>query len=264
MKKFLTVLCMITCIFGLTACGTKKEVMSYEQASVESICGMLYQNICQENAAEAAEQLNAMDEDELVNVESLFKQYNIKIKGDVLASAFSSYASATKELGTLSDIQSYTYEADKDSLDVKMLVKGEKHDAEMEIIFDEKLNITSAVINVQYSFAEKMEKAGLNTLMGMGTVFVVLILMSLIISCFIFIPKITDMFSNKNKIEEDEKTIAVNNTIAQIIENEELSDDSELAAVIAAAIAASEGSASADGFVVRSIRRNNTRKWQSA
>ncbi len=254
---------MITCIFGLTACGTKKEVMSYEQASVESTCQMLYQNVCMENAADVAKQLDAMDEDELASVESLFKQYNIKIKGDVLAAALNAYVSATEESGTLSDIQGYTYEADADSLDVKMLVKGEKRNAEVQVTFDEKMNITNVVINPQYSFAEKMEKAALNTLMGMGTVFAVLILISLIISSFTLIPKITDAFSKKDN-KEDVKTAAVDNTIAQIIENEELAEDSELVAVIAAAIAASEGADSTDGFVVRSIRKSNTRKWQNA
>lgn len=258
MKKFLTVLLMITCIFGLTACGTKKEVMSYEQAEIESLCTMLYSNVCMDNAADVADQLTNMDEDELASVESMFKQYNIKIKGDVLASALSSYASVKDELGALTDVKSYTFEADTDSLNVKMLVKGEKHDAELEFIFDKNLNATSIVINAQYSFAEKMEKAALNTLMGMGTVFAVLILISLIISCFTFIPKIQDAFSKKNKAE-DAKTAAVDNTIAQIIENEELSDDSELVAVIAAAIAASEGAVSTDGFVVRSIRKASRR-----
>lgn len=49
--------------------------------------------------------------------------------------------------------------------------------------------------------------------------------------------------------------------LAQIVENEELSDDCELVAVIAAAIAASQGASSTDGFVVRSIRRAGN-KWQ--
>ena len=43
-----------------------------------------------------------------------------------------------------------------------------------------------------------------------------------------------------------------------------LTDDAELIAVIAAAIAASEGAASTDGFVVRSIKRANKNKWQRA
>lgn len=41
---------------------------------------------------------------------------------------------------------------------------------------------------------------------------------------------------------------------------EEEVDDTELIAVIAAAIAASEGT-STDGFVVRSIRKINRKKW---
>jgi len=113
---------------------------------------------------------------------------------------------------------------------------------------------TSISTTVQYSTGEMMSKAGLNTLIGMGTVFVVLILISLIISCFNLIPKIQDMFSGKKKADKDIKADAVDNTIAQIIEKEELGDDLELVAVIAAAIAASEGTGT-DDFVVRSIRR---------
>ena len=41
---------------------------------------------------------------------------------------------------------------------------------------------------------------------------------------------------------------------------EDVTDDGELIAVIAAAIAASEGKTSTDGFVVRSIRKINRRK----
>ena len=41
---------------------------------------------------------------------------------------------------------------------------------------------------------------------------------------------------------------------------ENVTDDGELIAVIAAAIAASEGKTSTDGFVVRSIRKVNRRK----
>ena len=41
---------------------------------------------------------------------------------------------------------------------------------------------------------------------------------------------------------------------------EDATDDGELIAVIAAAIAASEGKTSTDGFVVRSIRKVNRRK----
>ena len=102
-----------------------------------------------------------------------------------------------------------------------------------------------------------MGKAGLNTLIGMGTVFTVLILICLIISCFKLIPKIQNAFSGKNKTSEKSVAeTAVDNTIAQISKKE---DDQELIAVISAAIAAYEGAAGGtagtDGYVVRSIRR---------
>lgn len=101
---------------------------------------------------------------------------------------------------------------------------------------------------------EAMAKAGLNTLIGMGTVFVVLILISMIINGFAVIPKLQKAFSKK----ADEGQ-SVKENAAPAVQAEEPAvdetDDLELVAVIAAAIAASEGATSTDGFVVRSIIR---------
>ena len=133
---------------------------------------------------------------------------------------------------------------------IEILLHGSKKDAVFEVVF-ERGNYKSFTTNVKYTFAESMKKAGLNTLLGMGTVFVVLILISLIITAFNLIPVIQGAFKKKT-VTPSEKT--VDSAIAQIIENEENTDDSELVAVISAAIAAYEGTSS-DGFVVRSIRR---------
>ena len=101
---------------------------------------------------------------------------------------------------------------------------------------------------------EAMAKAGLNTLIGLGTVFVVLILISMIINGFAVIPKLQKAFSKK----ADEGQ-SVKENAAPAVQAEEPAvdetDDLELVAVIAAAVAASEGAASTDGFVVRSIIR---------
>lgn len=101
---------------------------------------------------------------------------------------------------------------------------------------------------------EAMARAGLNTLIGMGTVFVVLILISMIINGFAVIPKLQKAFSKK----ADEGQ-SVKENAAPAVQAEEPTvdetDDLELVAVIAAAIAASEGAASTNGFVVRSIIR---------
>lgn len=60
---------------------------------------------------------------------------------------------------------------------------------------------------------------------------------------------------------------SVDNVLAQITQHEEdeLINDCELVAVITAAIIAFQGDAApADGFVVRSIKRANSRKWMNA
>ena len=99
--------------------------------------------------------------------------------------------------------------------------------------------------------AAKLADAGINTLLGMGTAFAVLILISLIISLFPMIGKI----GKKQPAPAPAKPAA-----PEVVEAEDLSDDEELVAVIAAAIAAYEGSTSAsgDGFVVRSIRKRRS------
>lgn len=99
--------------------------------------------------------------------------------------------------------------------------------------------------------AELMKTAGMNTLLGMGTVFIVLILIMALISCFKFIGNI-----GQKPAKEEPKQTSVDKAVEQIAANEEAQDDTELIAVISAAIAAFEGSnASGDGYVVRSIRR---------
>ncbi|MCR5092961.1 MAG: OadG family protein [Lachnospiraceae bacterium] len=110
------------------------------------------------------------------------------------------------------------------------------------------------------SFADRMGRAGLNTLLGMGMAFFVLILVMFVIMLFPL------FFREKKKPSQTRAELAekaIDNTISQI-EEHEAQDDSELVAVIAAAIAAYEGS-SADGVVIRSIRRRGARKqWQRA
>ncbi len=252
MKKWLLVLGMITCMAGLTACGQQnkevEDLMTTEDAQTlaVSIVDTLNQVVAQESEEDY---IALMDQNGL--------------DGTVFEKAFESWKTASEDMGSYVEMtevvdnsmiaKEYDGVAYAEEGVLTVQIKGEQRDANVEIIYEDGLP-TGVTTNVIYSFGESMEKAALNTLLGMGTVFVVLILISAIISCFNFIPKIQGMFAKK-ATKEEIKAEAVDNTIAQIVEKEELSDDLELVAVIAAAIAASEGAASTDGFVVRSIKR---------
>lgn len=99
-----------------------------------------------------------------------------------------------------------------------------------------------------------------NTILGMGTVFVVLIIIIIVI---ILMSKAVQSIEGKGKEAEAPRAAApapAPVTAAPVIE-EEVTDDLELVAVITAAVAASMGSSSADGFIVRSIKRAKNRKW---
>ena len=114
-----------------------------------------------------------------------------------------------------------------------------------------------------------MAKAGMNTLMGMGVVFVVLIFISWLISMFKYI----SVFEAKMKAKKNAAApapaapaapapAAAPAPTAASAEAENLTDDTELVSVITAAIAAYEGKETVDnGLVVRSIKRVSNRNW---
>lgn len=95
----------------------------------------------------------------------------------------------------------------------------------------------------------RLENALMNTVLGMGTVFAMLIAIALIIYCFKIIPVIQKKFAKK----EEPVAEAPKAAPAQAVPVQE-TDDLELVAVIAAAIAASEN-VPADSFRVRTIKR---------
>ena len=224
-------------MFGMTACGAAvEEVDTY--------------GITDEQAFEYAEGLIAtMDE---VVAAGQVEQYK---SDDVIYAALTNYEKALADMGDYQSVTDHEIVYD-DGILMNITVQGSLRPAVVEIMMDEELNLTNIATNVTYSFSEVMTKAALNTLMGMGTVFAVLILIIALISCFAFIPKIQAAFSGK----KEEKTVKETKVVQQIIKTEEtysedLSDDAELVAVIAAAIAAYEGSGSASGYVVRSLKR---------
>ena len=165
---------------------------------------------------------------------------------DFTTSAMQSWQTSKDELGAKKDSNGET----------TVTLKFEKAEANFVYVFDSKGTPTSMSVDVQYGMGKTLQRAGLNTLMGIGTVFVMLILLSLLISLFRFIPNPEAKKAAEAKAakaaKEAEAAVIAQTAPAQAEEN--LADDGELVAVIAAAIAAAEGTTT-DGFVVRSIRK---------
>ena len=70
-----------------------------------------------------------------------------------------------------------------------MTIKFAKKDVNFEVVYDYySMDVTGISVDPIYTLGEKMEKAGLNTVISMAVVFAVLILISLLISCFKIFP----------------------------------------------------------------------------
>ncbi len=277
-KKLLVFSAMLICVLALAGCGSEQAVdEALKSAALDSAEStyLLIEKLAADAVTKGADpselQLTNMFTGEMFALEE-FPGYLSGVEGLI---------SSTEELGNVTGINKEESEVEvkEDEIAITLKVQGDKtykenkqRSADMEIIYagtDAAALAgvpTSVTVSVNYDMSELMVKAALNTVLGMGTVFIVLILISWIISGFKYITKITEpcaraIASVKNifrrkKGTEDAKAEGVENAVARIAEKEEAeADDLELIAVISAAIAAYEGSASTDGFVVRSIIR---------
>ncbi|MEE0396908.1 MAG: OadG family protein [Lachnospiraceae bacterium] len=284
MKKFLTMLCMLTCVLGLTACGEYEPTEMEQQKGDEAVSMstnfiLPYMTSFFDDELVEAVQKNYNVHEVESQVEDYFSLYismvsqnyninfgydSIDVEGNAILTGMVSFNNTYDELGDIKTSEGFqgTYKVSGDEIIVSVPVTGTKTDsngnvrtATAELIFtnDIFLTLKSCALNLDQSMGELMTKAAMDTLMGMMTVFAVLILISIIIWAMGGIPKLQAKLAKKPESKKEE---SIDNTIAQIVEKEESTeDDTELVAVIAAAIAAYEGSQSTDGFVVRSIRK---------
>ncbi|MCR5119726.1 MAG: OadG family protein [Lachnospiraceae bacterium] len=271
-KKIQILILMLVSIFALAGCGKEPEhipadVMelniSYDTQRVQATFfdpGSAFQ-VIQLYADEIAN--GTIDDDYLGDMEHIFKKEgDVRKEYLVLLKGIRSYSDNLEDIGNpelVDPSNPYYYIMKEDgTYTAVMEMKGDKHDATIEYVYNEFNELENINVSVQLLLNESMKKAGVNTAIGMGTVFCMLILIMFIIMALGLVPKIVDSF----KSNDTEKEASIDNTIAGIIEREEAdndTDDNELIAVIAAAIAAASGSApaseSSGGFVVRSIKR---------
>lgn len=250
MKKFLLLLGMVTCIFGAAACGKAETEQTANQPQFN-----------EEALINAADQM--IDGMNQVLASGMKEQY---AEDAMYSAGLESWESALRELGEYKGVTDHEVVIDENGAVIKAMVGGSERNAVVTLNVDAKGYLTGISADIQYSFGERMINAALNTLMGMGTVFLVLIIMIGCISCFKFIPSLQEKFSRKGKKTKAPQAAepvqsAPAGAMAAPAQSVAPAQDEELVAVIAAAIAASEGYESTDGFVVRSIRRRGS-SWK--
>lgn len=173
-------------------------------------------------------------------------------------SALNSWSGARDELGAYQKVGDQEVEVDGNNVIITSDVTFEDKTASVELIADlSEGTLTSMAFNVNYTLGEKMAQAAMNTVLGLGVVFLILFFLCFIIGLFKYVKPLEERFSKKEEEPEDQAPVPAPVPIVE----EEASDDEELVAVIAAAIAAYEGT-STDGFVVRSIRKSSGNKWK--
>ncbi|MCI8454179.1 MAG: OadG family protein [Lachnospiraceae bacterium] len=248
-KRIWLALCVVLCLFALGGCGKKAEEAGEIDPQIQM---MLEQGVPQTLDTFAS----MTDEDLEEQLAQATKQ-----KDSVLISAFQSWESVRGDLGGLVSNEMPVIELAADGYVARMNTVFEQRACEFTVFVDENLTITSISFNPEYTVSEKMVKAAMNMLMGMGIVFLVLIFISWLISLFKYIHVFEDNVKKKEAASAQPAPAPQAAPIPAPAAVEE-SDDLELISVIAAAIAASQGMASADGLVVRSIKRVPNRNWK--
>lgn len=262
-KKILLLICVLTCIFALTSCGNDKKEAPFNY-DVSSLVNNITNNI--ESVAEWNDEI----------IKSAIEEYDEDDENEAaLRKGLVDFSEMKDEIGDyigfyLDDNNNvkYSVEEKDDAVEVTVKAKFSKRDVKITYVYavsHKEIVIKEMIYEPQYSVGETMKEAALNTVIGIVTVVCVLFFLSILIAQFIHVQKIQKLI-DKIKGKSDKKTepSSENSAISETVESEsveDVTDDTEIVAVITAAIAASQSNVSADGFVVRSIKRVSSRKW---
>ena len=257
-KRILLVIGLVLSLFMISGCG--KEEVKADTKLIESKAQMMM-SLLEGADVEALEEFgNSSDflkESQVAQLTSMDASGNYVSLNDMKTEDFEgvidAWVAANKELGTfVSADNKFEIEQKGSDTTATMKAKFENRDAEVILSFNsEKARLENMTVNGDYSRGEVLKKAGLNTLLGMGTVFIVLIIIALVISLFNFLPGVKE--SKPGKKEEPAK--AAPEKAAEPVKA--AADDTEIQAVIAAAIAAytAETGQDSSGYFVRKIVR---------
>lgn len=255
MKKKISLLGLVfILVFGFTGCS-KSETSEYNQKTLESYADFIIQNF----SVMSDDEFNNFKQMSDLELDLTLLNTGVPISGENFLTMIDAWIAGEDECGTFVDYSEYTMETTNEGVTLSTEAQFEEKNGTIDFTFDQNMNLESITVGAHYSMGEILQKAALNTILGMGTVFVVLIFISFIISLFRLIPVIEKKFRKSSETGASAPSREVQKK-EEVPEAAAETDDTELAAVISAAIAAAEGT-SADGFIVRSIKRRKSNKW---
>ena len=273
MKRPVLLMFTVLMVLMLCSCGKEKDGIEYNETTVNQVTRNVIALMQSSVNPSMAEKIAKADEEDLEAFENEIDSMGLSIKGDAFQSGYGSYTAAVNgDLGEIVDVDdNAVITANDDSITSDIKVTGTKtfpdgspRTATVEILMTRRGTVTSVTYNVDRTFGEKITNAGLNTVLGMGTTFCLLIFISIVIW---IMGTIVQNMENRKSERRAEKERTTDQVVDQIAAREEqakaapaASDDGALIAVISAAIAAYESEArgvnvSPDTFVVRSLRR---------
>lgn len=238
-KQLLSIFCMVVLLFMFSGCSQTSN--NQEISNKDTL------------TSTAEDYLSAWND---LDIDSILEQYEDQL-GYEEKTLYQSWKDVKEQIGAYKEISNRSYSKTDDITTVTLRVQYEKKTIDFMISFDETGAATSQPsVEIYATMSEKLQKAGLNTVMCIAIVFIVLIFISFIIYLMKYIPGLLGL-------EKKESEPAVETAPAMPeMEEEKLADDTELVAVITAAIMASMGSeAPKDGLVISSIKRRTSNKW---
>ncbi len=259
-KRMAAAVLLSACLVSLSGCSSKQDA---ETGSTISMDGTPVDDSMAQSILLSAAQTLGVPKDQLIVQKTL-----AEATGDEsTASIYEAQLEAREDMGDLKKVN-------MDEGSVVLLADG-SYTVVIPVDFTEGtkkyvMNINMATQQIQAEFTDMsagvvedtslgtlLKTATVYTIIGIGTVFLVLIFISLLISCFKYIHAWEE--GKKKAAAPAPKAAsaapAVKPATAPAVTGPDLSDDAELVAVMTAAIAAYEGSATSNGLVVRSIRR---------
>ena len=235
-KKILMIVSLCLISAGVFGCGSDADA-TYNGYTADQLAA---------NNTGILDELMGMSDEDLL----MYQSYGDQMDASTMK-VINSWTEVKDEVGDFVDYGEVVVTVANGTTTVEQTADFTGRDIKVTFVYDKDMNVEDINLDRIYSLGETMTKAAMNTAMGMGTVFVMLIVISLIISCFTFINKAQKKAESKKAASAPAPAAPA---AAPAVEEAPQTDDLELVAVIAAAIAAATGT-STDDFVVRSIKR---------